>query len=62
MRSTRLRRSSSTRLFEEKLLLERDYINKYIAKLPETNEIKRAASILQEFVLRKIRSQEVLNS
>lgn len=32
-----------------KLLLERDYINKFISKLPQTVEVKKASSLLHEF-------------
>lgn len=36
-----------------RLLLERDYINKIIAKLPQTEEIKKASSLLHDFVYQK---------
>ncbi len=36
-----------------RLLAERDYIKKFIAKLPQTDEIKKAAASLQKFVSKK---------
>ncbi len=36
-----------------RLLVERDYIKKFIANLPNTDEIKRAAASLQKFVSKK---------
>jgi putative nucleotidyltransferase with HDIG domain len=36
-----------------RLLLEKDYINKIIAKLPQTEEIKKASALLHEFAYQK---------